>query len=202
MLNKILVPFENVEPLERVLPYAASFATQFEAELILLRILPSFRADLVSSRRSLRAAKEIATEIGLERLGKITEPTQKMGIKVKILVIEGHFQEEIEKFSKASGIDLIVLSAPKPSRCFNNLFKSISDREIYKSQIPLIIVPDEANSMKKDFDLGIPVTGESELCPSCFSKERFEEISLWYHEILDGSTIKNNATITHCTNCE
>ena len=61
MFNKILVPFGNFEHIKQALPYAVDLATQFQAELILLRILPPLRVDLIPSTASLREARVITT---------------------------------------------------------------------------------------------------------------------------------------------
>lgn len=205
MFNKILVPFGNFEHIKQALPYAVDLATQFQAELILLRILPPLRVDLIPSTASLREARVITTELALQHLEEIAEPIREIGIKVKILTIEGQFQEEIKNFAKISGVSLIVLSARKPHGLFGKLFKSVSYRIICESDIPVIVVPDnfnKGNSIEKDFKLGMPYSVKCELCPYCFSKERFEIDSSRYYGNLDERRGKNKAIIVYCTNCK
>ena len=204
MMNKILVPFSYLNQINQVLPFSADLATQFQSELILLRILPPLRANWIPSGASLRKATVKTTELVLRQLEELSDPIRKMGIKVSIFTIEGKFHEETKHFAEIINASLIVLSERKRRGLYSKLFQSISSQVICKSDIPVIVVPEKLtkdNFVEKDKNMYRPNTEEREHSKFWFSRECFENKSSLSNIILKVPSLKNKATIIQCANC-
>ena len=140
MFSKILIPLDGSSLAEKVLPYATQIAQRFNANLVLVRVLPpmvvipgnheisSYRSDLLQS---------IETEANLY-LQKIQNNLTSQGLSVKFDLLEGGpVAEMILEAATDQNIDLIVMSTHGYSGSKRWVYGSVANKVLQQAQCPV-----------------------------------------------------------------
>ena len=143
MFSKILIPLDGSSLAEKVLPYATQIAQRFNANLVLVRVLPpmvvipgnheisSYRSDLLQS---------IETEANLY-LQKIQNNLTSQGLSVKFDLLEGGpVAEMILEAATDQNIDLIVMSTHGYSGSKRWVYGSVANKVLQQAQCPVFLV--------------------------------------------------------------
>jgi len=144
MYKKILVPLDGSELSESVLDHVITVATSCQVpEVILIRV----RKPLDESVWEAIDA-EIAEDLdqayhdeSTNYLEKIAATLKAKRITVKIEVLEGNPAEEIIKYSKNNGVDLIIMSTHGRSGFSRIVFGSVADKIIRQTETPILLKP-------------------------------------------------------------
>lgn len=143
MFSKILIPLDGSSLAEKVLPYATEIAQRFNADLVLVRVLPpmvvipgnheifSYRSDLLQS---------IETEANLY-LQKIKNNLTSQGLSVKFDLLEGGpVAEMILEAATDQNVDLIVMSTHGYSGSKRWVYGSVANKVLQQAQCPVFLV--------------------------------------------------------------
>ena len=143
MLKKILVPLDGSELAEKALPYAQALAQKFEAQLILVRILPPLivtpnqdeQASLLAGIYRLREveADSYLTNIGIR--------LQKLNLNIQVERLEGSpVAEMILELAEDKGVDVIVMSTHGYSGNKRWIYGSVANKVLQHAPCPVFLV--------------------------------------------------------------
>ena len=144
MFKKILVPLDGSPLSEAVLPQVSALAKCSDAEVILLRVIPTPIYDLVfgsTTTLPLQANPEYDTrtlaEAYLDRV--MTEHFPGNG-GVRLEVIGGFSADVILEYAAGEGVDLIAMSTHGRSGISRLFLGSVAAEVVQDSHLPVLLV--------------------------------------------------------------
>jgi len=140
MYSHILLPLDGSHLAEQALPHAAALAETFQAELILLKVLPPIPGKLHLYHEALRIAEEGRHEMAGKYLDRVALSIQERDIQIRVEIIDGHPHSEIAKFAERENIDLIVICTRGQSGLSRWLMGSVADRVARGVNVPVLLV--------------------------------------------------------------
>lgn len=140
-LTRILVPIDFSECSKAALPWAASVAAEFNAELILLHVVETFAADYLLGPQ---LANETITPLMKEREAELKRMAESLkestGLKVSAAVRAGKPFKEIYSASEKLGADLIALTTRGNTGLKRVWLGSTAERVVRHASRPVLIV--------------------------------------------------------------
>jgi nucleotide-binding universal stress UspA family protein len=107
MYKLILLPLDGSSLAEEVLPHAVTQAENFQAELILLKVLePLAKHHNISLEAAWRAEKA-TRELAREYLERVATDVRERGVSVRVITIEGNPHEGIVSCAEAEQVEWI-----------------------------------------------------------------------------------------------
>src|ERR1051326_3406907 len=109
--KRILVPVDFSLHSNQALQYARSFASQFNARIILLHVVEAFPIDYLLGLKSTKEANEWLLEQSRERLRQVASQFNSAGRAIpESLVTFGKPFQDIARVAKERSADLIILA--------------------------------------------------------------------------------------------
>lgn len=140
MYKRILLPLDGSAMAEQALPYAIAQAERFQAELILLKVIPP----LVESRSP--QTEERARKLVCKELTPAATRAQEHGIPTEIVCTEsGRPYLSIIKYADTNQVDLIVMCTHGYSGISRWLLGSVADRVVKGANVPVLLVRAQEN---------------------------------------------------------
>lgn len=139
MFNSILVPLDGSELAECALPHAVAIARSFGAEITLLRLLESNRANASAPIFDQLNWQINKTQVAIY-LEKKKAQCQEAGLQARIAVLEGLVAEGITEYAQNQGMKLIVLSSHGQSGLTQWGISSVSQKIILSAPTSVLIV--------------------------------------------------------------
>jgi nucleotide-binding universal stress UspA family protein len=141
MYKKILVPLDGSEFAKKALEHAEKLAETFDAEIILLQVVPFMlvygEPELVTPVSVDEKQKE-AAEMDLT---KLAEEMKIRGHKVTSMVRTGqHVAVEIIDFAKERGVDLIVMCTHGYSGITLWALGSVARKVLTRAETPILLI--------------------------------------------------------------
>lgn len=140
MYKRILLTLDGSELAEQALPYAVAQAEQFQAELILLRVLEPLGDKIIKRGAGFNRAEETIHDIARENLERASKGIHERGIQLRMVITEGRPYEEIIHFAETEQVDLIVICTRGHSGFSRWLMGSVADRVTRGVCIPVLLV--------------------------------------------------------------
>lgn len=144
MYKKILVPLDGSELSESVLSHVITIATSCQVpEVVLMRVrepLDKNVRDTLDAKIAVELDEAYSDEV-VSYLGKIAAALKRKGITINIVVLSGNPAEEIIKYSKLNGVDLIIMSTHGRSGFSRLMFGSVADEVIRQTEVPVLLRP-------------------------------------------------------------
>ena len=140
--KKILFPVDFSEVSSKIVPYVITMADKFNAEVHLIfvvRKLEHYRSIFVSPV----TVEDFESEIVLGAETKMEEFVQeffKSILKPKTKILIGDIAEEIIKYIKAQGIDLVIIGTHGRKGMDRIILGNIADRVIRSAPVPVLSV--------------------------------------------------------------
>ncbi|MCL5422857.1 MAG: universal stress protein [Nitrospirae bacterium] len=131
MFKKILVPLDGSELCETALNSAEIFAKQFDAELILLHVVPHVTLYTETEGRCVDVCEpdEKARSVAGKYLFKRANELELKGIKTSWVIRTGEYPaKEIINYAKENAVSLIVMSTHGRSRFSHLLLGSVAEK--------------------------------------------------------------------------
>jgi nucleotide-binding universal stress UspA family protein len=149
MYERILVPLDGSKVGEAALPNVENLALKLlpatEVEIILLHVISDLTFDFLTEQDAAQLVHPDA-ELALIKassqkyLEGIAARLKEKGLKVRVLIVEGHEAEEIIKASQTVNADLIAMSSHGRSGLGRWAMGSITDKVLHESVIPVLTV--------------------------------------------------------------
>lgn len=139
MYKRILLPLDGSPLAEQAVPHAIAQAERFQAELILLKVLPPLPERSMSSPGR-RQAEDLSAQLAREYLEGVAIGIRERDIPVQVVTVEGQSHPQIVQFAEENGVDLIVMSTRGQSGLSRWLMGSIADRVVRGATVPVLLV--------------------------------------------------------------
>ena len=140
--QKILLPVDFSELSQKVVPYVITMADKLDAEvhiIFVVRQLENCRSIFVSHLAVENFEMEIV--LGAEtKMDEFVEAFFKGIIRPKTKILIGDIVEEIIKYIKAKGIDLVIIGTHGRKGMDRIILGSIADRVIKSASVPVLSV--------------------------------------------------------------
>lgn len=160
MLERILVCLDGSELAEQILPYATQEALAFEAELVLLQVVPepvAFSPGIpgagpvpVQTDTMIEVAKQASSGVK-DYLEELAAPLREQGIKVETVAIIGRAGQMIVDYAARNSIDLITIATHGRSGLGRAVFGSVADHVLRRSGLPVLLIrPQERQDKGQD----------------------------------------------------
>ena len=140
MYSRILLPLDGSHLAEQAFPHAAALAETFQAELILLKVLPPISGKLHLYHEALRIAEEGRREMAGKYLDRVALSIRERDIPIRVEIIDGHPQAEIAQFAESENVDLIVICTRGQSGFSRWLMGSVADRVARGVNVPVLLI--------------------------------------------------------------
>ena len=160
MLERILVCLDGSELAEQILPYATQEALAFEAELVLLQVVPepvTFSPGIpgagpvpVQTDTMIEVAKQ-ASSGAKDYLEELAAPLREQGIKVETVAIVGRAGQMIVDYATRNSIDLITIATHGRSGLGRVVCGSVADHVLRRAGLPILLIrPQERQDKGQD----------------------------------------------------
>lgn len=141
MYQKILVPLDGSELAEKALDHAEKLAKTFDAEVILLQVVPFMPIYGAPELAVPFVVDEKQKEVAEKYLSYLAEALKKKGLKVAAKVKVGmQVAAEIIDFAKENGVDLIVMSTHGRSGITRWVLGSVAHKVLTRAETPIFLV--------------------------------------------------------------
>jgi nucleotide-binding universal stress UspA family protein len=147
--KRILVPVDFSLHSNQALQYARSFATQFNARIILIHVVEAFPIDYLLGLKSAKAVNEWLLEQSRNRLRQVARQFAGAGrIAPESLVSFGKPFQEIARVAKEREADLIVLATHGYTGFKHIQLGSTAERVVRHAPCPVLVVRAETQSKR------------------------------------------------------
>ena len=140
MYQRILLPLDGSALSEQALPYAAAQAECFQAELILLRVLPPLPTSRGQESSARKWAEVYTADLARQYLENIAATIQEQNVRTQITIIEGHPPQDIVEYAEANDVDMIVMCTRGHTGFSRWLMGSVADRVMRGANVPVLLV--------------------------------------------------------------
>jgi len=141
MYKKILVPLDGSELAEEALDHAERLAETFDAELILLQVVPFMPIYGAPELVVPFVVDEKQQEAAEKYLIHLAEELKKSSLRVATKVKVGmQVAAEIIDFAKESGVDLIVMCTHGRSGITRWVLGSVAHKVLTRAETPILLV--------------------------------------------------------------
>lgn len=174
MMRKILVPLDGSSLAERILPYAVVFATQFEAELLLLRVVEE--GDNVTIAEASKYLEQLQTALKgrwlpdnplpyavrllaarvMTAMNRPELPSDETPYPVSVVALKGQPSSQILKTVAEQQVDLIMMNTHGRGHSpFSNLVGgNVLAKILHEAPVPALLVhhhPDSKTTLADAF---------------------------------------------------
>ena len=140
--KKILFPVDLSETSPKLVPYVRTMADKFGAQIHLLfvaRIFDYFSTIYVPTDSISKFEKELM-EGAAKRLQEFKEEHFHANPDIRAIVVHGDASEEILNYTRAEGIDMIVLGTHGRKGLDKIVFGSVAERVTRAAAVPVFLV--------------------------------------------------------------
>ncbi len=140
--KKILFPIDFSELSPKIVPYVITMADKLDAEvhiIFVVRQLENYRSIFVSHI----SVENFETEIVLgaeTKMDEFVEEFIQSSITTKTKILIGDIAEEIIKYIKSEGIDLVIIGTHSRKGVDRIILGSIADRVVKSAPVPVLSV--------------------------------------------------------------
>ena len=143
MYGKILVPLDESERAEKVLPYIEDLARQFKSEVLLLHVLELVPEQLGVAPESLPIPQEVydtACKTSRNYLTKIQTTLSSISVVSSIHLMWGHVVATIVEFATREKVDLVAMASHGRTGLARFYYGSVAAGVLHRINCPLLLV--------------------------------------------------------------
>ena len=143
--KKVLFCTDFSETSDNAFDYAYGVAKRDKGELYILHVLPrnphqDFAELYIDSETSERINKAIEEDIDYNNRERYLKKIEN-GLKHHVVIRSGREDEEILKFARKEGADILVIGTNGKTGIEHALVGSVAERVIKRSPIPVFVIP-------------------------------------------------------------
>jgi nucleotide-binding universal stress UspA family protein len=144
---------------EQALPYAIAQAKRFEAELILLQVLPPLPSGPLMGEVARSHAEASSNALARECLERVAASVQEDDIPVQVATAQGSPPAPITAFAEAIEAGLIVMSTRGQSGLSRWLMGSVADSVVRSANVPVLLVRSRKQKTQRanSCEIGVPM---------------------------------------------
>ena len=140
MYKRILLTLDGYTLAEQALPHAINQAKQFNAELIIVRLVEPLREKVQRYSTSIERAEKEMLDFVRESLKVVAKDVRAQGVKVRTEALQGRPHVKIIEFAETEKVDLVVICSRGNTGFSRWLMGSVADRVIRGVRTPVLIV--------------------------------------------------------------
>ena len=151
-LRRILLPSDFSESARHALRYAVSFASEYQAELILLHVVEDIAVSYASDLFPVPMARVFDELSGYAKaeLAKLAALAREREVAVRELLTQGRPSLEIVRVAREESVDLIVLGTHGTGVLDQALFGSTTERVVRNAPCPVLTTRPAEHEFVKD----------------------------------------------------
>ncbi len=140
-MKKILVPTDGSEDNQKALETAKKMAEKFNAQIILLNIVPPYNeyAHQTMYHYAMLMDMNVLEKQSKELLEEIKKGLK--DIEVKTISVVGHPADKILSIAEEEKADLIIMATHGMSKMKRYLIGSVTNNVVHHSKIPVLVIP-------------------------------------------------------------
>lgn len=148
-IKRILLPTDFSAHSAAAARYACELATRFDAELHLLHALEAHLASAPGFAMGLALPQYVheSRAAAEQSLAGVLDPQWSAGRKVVRAVVEGSPKEEIVRYARTHGVDLIVLATHGRTGLAHVLLGSVAEGVVRTAPCPVLTVRPEGHQV-------------------------------------------------------
>ena len=141
--DRILVPTDGSEGVERAIEHAVEVAADNDATLYGLYVLSTDSYAGLAMESSWESVDRLLREDAETAVARVREIAERMdaGVPVETAVVEGKPSREIVRYAESEGCDLVVMGTHGRGGIDRLLLGSVAESVIRASSIPVTAVP-------------------------------------------------------------
>ena len=146
MFDKILIPTDGSQGVEKAIEYAVAIAEKFTSTVHILFVVESSNLLIgydqdMASQTQVQSVVEGMYQVGEDAVAKIAKQLSERGIeKVTTKVKDGHAVEVILEYIKEEGIDLILMGTHGRRGLNRLLLGSVAGEVVHRATVPVMTV--------------------------------------------------------------
>lgn len=144
MYDRILLPTDGSEGVDRAVEHAIDAAERYDAELHVLFVVDADAVNAYSGDEfvhEFEGIEQTLEDIGLEAVSDVAERAESAGVDaVETAVVHGVPDDEILRYVDDAEIDLVVMGSKQRSGDYRNLLGSVTERVSRMASVPVSIV--------------------------------------------------------------
>jgi nucleotide-binding universal stress UspA family protein len=140
MYKRILLPLDGSTLAEQALPHAIAQAKQFNAELIIVRVVEPLGEKVQRYSTSIERAEKEMLDFVRESLKVGAKDVRAQGVKVRTEALHGRPHVKIIEFAETEKVDLVVICSRGKTGFSRWLMGSVADRVIRGLKTPVLVV--------------------------------------------------------------
>ncbi len=142
--KRILVPTDFTEDADRALKEAVEIATAFQAKIFLLHVdesVPAVGGDYAVSEQVIQTVEKEDERVSQAKMSEeIRKVVSEAEVEIEVAERHGQTHEEILRYGRERGIDLIVIE-PHARKGLKTVLGGITDKLVREATCPLLVLP-------------------------------------------------------------
>jgi nucleotide-binding universal stress UspA family protein len=140
MYDKILVPTDGSDGVERAVSHAVDLAATNDATVHALYVVNTASYSSMPMETSWEHIREMLGEEGENALERVRELADDAGVTVEAVIRDGSPSKEIVNYAEDEGCDLIVMGTHGRGGIDRLLLGSVAERVVRSSRVPVLTV--------------------------------------------------------------
>lgn len=140
MYDKILVPTDGSDGVERAVSHAIDLAATNDATVHALYVVNTASYSSMPMETSWEHIREMLGEEGENALERVRELADDAGVTVEAVIRDGSPSKEIVNYAEDEGCDLIVMGTHGRGGIDRLLLGSVAERVVRSSRVPVLTV--------------------------------------------------------------
>jgi nucleotide-binding universal stress UspA family protein len=141
MYRRILLPLDGSPVAEQAVPHAVAQAVRFEAELVLLRVLPPLPRPPNVPEATMQRTEVATARPAHDYLERVAADAAQGNVRAQVVLLTGTPHDQILTYAETNDIDLIVICTRGQSGFLSRwLMGSVSDRVVRGARVPVLVV--------------------------------------------------------------
>ena len=155
MYRRILLPLDGSTVAEHALPHAIAVAKQFQAELILLKVIEPPPGETILSTKNEEFSETWSEHVARRYLGRIATQVHQQGVLVNVVTVKGSAAEKIVQFAEKADVDMIAMSTHARSGLDKLVLGSVTEGVLHTTDIPVLAVHPVLRRRKSELPIAV-----------------------------------------------
>ncbi|WP_375137158.1 universal stress protein [Halostella litorea] len=140
MYDRILVPTDGSEGVERAIEHAVDLAAAHGASVHAVYVVNSASYGTIPMETSWEGIADVLRDEGESALERVRTLAENRGVAVETALLDGSPSKEIVRYAEAEGCDLVVMGTHGRGGIDRLLLGSVAERVVRSADVPVLTV--------------------------------------------------------------